>query len=129
MRVQHIFNGHIYAITNHAIACNSIFDNKKLCTRFLSKVNFYLAPLYQILHYVLHDNQFQIIVKMASREEFEEYYMRKKGKQPMQNDIPLSTHIYSQEMANLLASTAIHNNRKFVRTGAIFTRRFTKDLA
>jgi hypothetical protein len=128
MKVQHVFNGHIYLISNHAVACNSIFENSELCTRFLEKVDLYLSPLCEILHYVLHDNQFQLLVKIASKEAFIKYYRNKKGEKIKEKDIPFSTHLFSQAVANLLASTAIHYNRKYNRTGALFARRFTKTL-
>lgn len=128
MKVQHIFNGHFYLITNHAVASNSIFDNKVLCERFLRKVEFYLSPLCEVLHYVMHENQFQLVVKMASREAFEAYYWKKNGLAMEGKEVPFSTHIFSQAMANLQSSTAIHYNRKFGRTGALFARRFAKVL-
>ena len=128
MKVQHIFNDHLYVISNHVVACNSIFNSPLLCSRFLEKIDLYLSPLCKVLQYIIHENQFQLIVKISSRKDFEEYYRKKKGEELDDESIPFSTHIFSQAMANLQASAAIHFNRKFGRTGAIFARRFSKEL-
>lgn len=129
MQVDHLFDSHIYIITNHAVARNLLFRDKYLCRRFLEKLDKYLSSLCQIMHYCLDDNQFQIIVKLRDREAFIEYYIKKYGLAESEQDkIPASNYIFSQAMANLQSSTAIHFNRSFGRTGALFARRFQKVL-
>jgi hypothetical protein len=70
-----------------------------------------------------------MIVKIKSRDALCDFYRMKKGDDSLTDeDIPLVTHIFSQQMANLQSSTAIHFNRKFNRIGALFSRRFTRFL-
>lgn len=123
----HFFNDHIYELHSHAVARNPIFTDKDLCQRFLEKVNKYLSPLCEILHYTIQGNQFRILIKLRSRNDFIKYYGRRKQVYN-EAEIPFTTHIFSQAMSNLLASTAIHFNRKFGRTGALFSRRFFRRL-
>lgn len=129
MKVDHIFEGHIYLISNHAVAVNGLFQDTRLSIRFLNKMEKYLSPLCEILHYVIDDDQFQILVKIKNRQSFCSFYKAKKdlGADDDTN-IPLSSHIFSQAMANLQSSAAIHYNRKFGRSGALFARRFQKSL-
>lgn len=129
MQVDHIFEGHIYLISNQSVAVNGLFSDSELSLRFLEKMEKYIAPLCQIIHYVIDDDQFQILVKMKSRAAFCEYYRNKKEDVELEeNKIPWSTHIFSQAMANLQSSAAIHYNRKTGRQGALFARRFRKRL-
>jgi hypothetical protein len=129
MQVDHIFENHIYLISNQAVAVNGLFRDSDLSVRFLERMEKYLSPICKILHYVIDDDQFQILVKMAVREDFCNYYRHKKQDDELEESkIPLSTHIFSQAMANLQSSAAIHYNRKVGRQGALFARRFRKRL-
>jgi len=77
----------------------------------------------------LLNHEFQLVLKIRSREKFCIYYREKHEKDDLsEEEIPFSTYIFSQAMANLLASAAIHFNRKYGRTGALFARRFYKQL-
>lgn len=127
MRVHHLFENQIYMISNHAVARNPLFKDKYMCIRFLKKIDLYLGPICKILHYCLDQNQFQILVKLNDRDSFCRYYLGKKMNIDEEN-IPHSSHIFSQAMANLQSSAAIHFNRKNSRTGALFARRFSKHL-
>jgi hypothetical protein len=129
MNVKYLFNDQIYIISNHAVAANPIFRYDYLCERFLEKMEFYLSDLCTIFHYVFDDNQFQIMLRLAPREDFCEYYRKKKGNEALgEHAIPHSSYLFSQAMANLQASMAIHINRTQKRTGALFARRFSKHL-
>lgn len=129
MKVKYLFNDQIYIISNHAVAANPIFRNKEMCKRFLKKIDFYLSDLCTIYHYVFDDNQFQILLRLTSRTKFCEYYRRKKENKTLsEKEIPHSTYIFSQAMANLQASLAIHFNRGQKRSGALFARRYHKRL-
>lgn len=129
MQAKHIFNGHIYLISSHSVARNPLFHNRELCSRFLRKLDHYLGPLCEILQYSLLNHEFQLVLKIRSREKFCIYYREKHEKDDLsEEEIPFSTYIFSQAMANLLASAAIHFNRKYGRTGALFARRFYKQL-
>jgi hypothetical protein len=129
MRACHLFENAIYVISNHAVARNPIFTDKAYCVRFLQKANKYLSPICEIMQYSLDQNQFHFLVKLKSRAIFCSHY-RKKNKNaelPVEK-IPHETYIFSQAMANLQSSTAIHFNRKEKRTGALFARRYYKHL-
>jgi len=127
MNVKYVKNNQFYLIANHAVAKNEIFNKKYFRIRLRKKVNIYLNPVCEIISMSIHKNQFQLIVKLASRDSFIRYYKsRPRYKLKKDKLIPESTYIFSQVMANLQASIAIHFNRKLDRTGAVFARRFTK---
>jgi hemerythrin len=129
MRAYHLFENHIYIVSNHAVARNPIFTNKAYCIRFLEKIDLYLGSICKILHYSLDQNQFQLMIKLNDRKSFCDYYTaKKKGQGRDEANIPHSSYIFSQAMANLQSSTAIHFNRKEGRTGALFARRYYKHL-
>lgn len=129
MKVKKIFPERLYVVSNFAVARNPIFSDQKLCLRFLKKLEKYLAPVCHILHYNLDDNQFQLIIEIKGQEVINEFYRKKKNEPDLKNEeIPAATKIFSQQMANLQASTAIHFNRKYKRLGALFARRFSKIL-
>lgn len=119
----------MYVISNFTVALNTIFLDGDLCNRFLKKIEKYLSPLCKVIHYCLDDNQFHLIVMMKNREAFCDFYRLKKGDESLiDQEIPFCSYIFSQQMANLQSSTAIHFNRKFKRLGALFARRFSKIL-
>jgi hypothetical protein len=129
MRARHLFENAIYVLSNHAVARNPIFTDKAYCSRFLQKANKYLSPICEILQYSLDQNQFHILVRVKSRSEFCSYYRsKKKDRSIPEEKIPHETYIFSQAMANLQSSAAIHFNRKEQRTGALFARRYYKHL-
>lgn len=127
MNVRYIEEGKTYVITNHAVAKNHLFKDKHYCTYFIRGVKKYLSSICELVSYSLDGDQFNLIFKMGTRSDFREYYIRKKKSQGKEvGVVPLSTYIFSQAMANLQASMAIHLNRKENRTGALFARRFSK---
>lgn len=129
MRVKYVDLQNIYLISNHCVALNAMFDPSYYSRRFKNKVKDYLLPLCEILALTIHDNQFQLVVKLRARSDFETYYINKEKKKGREiSKIPESTYIFSQAMANLQSSMAIHFNRREGRTGAVFARRFTKVL-
>jgi hypothetical protein len=129
MEPTHLFEGHIYVISNTAVAKNPLFNNKTYCRRFLEKMNYYLSDLCEILHYNIDKNQYQLIVRLFDRKQICAYYRNKHSEWELEeHEIPFTTHIFSQAMANLQSSTAIHFNRKECRFGALFARRFSREL-
>jgi hypothetical protein len=129
MKVKYLFNDQMYLISNHAVAANPIFRNEYFCQRFLEKIEFYLSELCKIHYYIFDDNQFQILLSLSSRERFCAYYRDKKGNAHLnKSSVPPSNYIFSQAMANLQSSLAIHFNRSQGRTGALFARRYSKRL-
>lgn len=128
-KVDHFFENNIYLIKNFAVARNPLFKNSYYRKRFLEKMDLYLSPLCQILHYVIDIDQYQIVIKVAGRETFLKYYKTKIEAQDIPHAlIPPSTHILSQVISNLQSSSAIHLNRKEGRKGSLFAQRFKKEL-
>lgn len=127
MKVKYIEEGETYVIANHAVAKNAIFRLGYYKRRLERQIMSYLSPVCSILSVVIHEDQFQLVVKMYSRQEFRDFYINKRLQEKKEvGEIPESTYIFSQIMANLQSSIAIHFNRKEDRTGAVFARRFTK---
>lgn len=129
MKVHYVEVDKTYLIANHAVAKNLIFRSPYFKNRIRSKVGQYLSAVCTIHKISIHDNQFQILVRLKSREEFINYYREQKDDENLSvEEIPESTYIFSQIMANFQASIAIHFNRTTKRTGAVFARRFSKIL-
>lgn len=127
MKVQHFFEESIYVISNYAVARNPLFSEKYYCKRFLRKVAHYLGPICDILSYGLMDNEFQLLIRLKSREVILDHYRSKLDDFEIESHkIPESTYIFSQCMANLQSSTAIHFNRREGRQGALFAARFQR---
>lgn len=129
MRAKHLFEENIYVLSNFVVAKNGLFREKKDCARFQEKIDFYLTPICEIYQYYIGVDQFHLIIRLKNRQAIEEYYRSIKCEGNISEaEIPLSTYIFSQAMANLQSSTAIHFNRKNGRKGAVFARRFYKHL-
>lgn len=94
MNQVHLFNDHIYEIHSHAVARNPIFIDRLICRRFLDKVDKYLKPLCEILHYSFHNNQYSMIVKLKSRQAFLDYELAKKVG-IAEEEVGFTTHIFS----------------------------------
>jgi hypothetical protein len=95
---------------------------------FKQKMEFYLGDICNILNYCLNDNEFQLLVKLKSRPNFEELFIKKKKAEIPSEDIPHSTYIFSQQMANLQVSLVKKINFKFKRTGTLIASRFKREL-
>ena len=129
MSAKHLFADQIYVISNFVVARNALFKNKRYCRRFLQKIDRYLSPICEIYHYRINVDQFHIILRLGDRKTIENYYRNKHSDPNLESsEIPHESYIFSQAMANLQASTAIHFNRKNGRKGAIFARRFQRRL-
>jgi hypothetical protein len=129
MRAKHLFEEHIYVISNFVVAKNYLFLDKRSCRRFLEKIDLYLSPICKIYNYYINVDQFHLIVRLNDRQAFENYYRNKKSDSELaSSEIPHESYIFSQAMANLQSSAAIHFNRNNGRKGAIFARRFQKHL-
>lgn len=129
MNVKYIEENRTYVITSHMVARNNMFFKVYYCQRFISQFYKYLSPLCELVSYSFSAYEFTMVIKTFDRNSFVDYYKLKqirKGKEI--GLVPESTYIFSQAVANLLASMAIHFNRKEGRTGAMFARRFRKVL-
>ncbi len=126
---KHVFEGGIYLLTNIGVARNPIFHNQESIERFKEKANDYLSPLCKIIAFAFNDNQWELLVQMKTREEFINFYRKKhKNENILEFLIPESSIIYSQEMANLQSGFAKHINWLYKRVGALFYRRYQKEL-
>ncbi len=106
-----------------------IFRNEEYVNRFKQKADDYLSPICNILGYAFHDNQWELLVQMKTREEFINFYRKKhKNENILEFLIPESAIIYSQEMANLQSGFVKHFNWCNKRVGALFYRRYQKEL-
>jgi hypothetical protein len=128
-KTKHLFNEAVYLISNKTVARNPLFCNKQLCRRFLMKIDQFLSPLCDILAYSIDNTEFQLIVKLHSRSVFCEFYkQRTPDKEILDNEIPLSTYIFSKAVSDLLVSTVKHFNYHHGRSGALFMRRYFRRL-
>ena len=123
--------GEIYLVSNHAVARNPMFSELSLQKFFIEKVKKYLEPISEIVSYNLHSHEFQLLLKTKDREDFEQYFIDKKRRKKIKvkkEDIPESTNIFSQAMANLQVSFVKKLNYKYGRTGSLMARRFSRKL-
>ncbi len=125
----HLFEENVYLLSNHSVALNPMFRNKDMQDYFLNKMEFYLSPVSNVLAYHLSDNSFELLVKLKDRATFEEHYRNKNTKKFMEDrEIPETTYIISQAMANLQVSLAKHFNFVEKRSGTLMAARFARKL-
>lgn len=127
-KTVHLFENSLYHISSSCNARNPLFINKAICDRFLEKVDHYLAPLCDILHYSIVNNEVQLIVKLKDRKTIINAYKKRKNDKVSFKDIPPSTYIFSKAMSDLLVSTVKHFNYHFQRKGGMIARRFKRNL-
>ncbi len=128
-KTQHLFEERVYLISNHSVARNPMFSSEEMQLYFAKRMEHYLTPICDILAYNLKDDEFQLLVKLKKREDFEKYFKQKmKSKKKFLQDVPESTYIFSQAMANLQVSFVKHFNWKYGRSGTLVARRFGRKL-
>ena len=129
MYTHHLFEDHVYLISNQSVARNPMFSSLDMQVYFLKKMEHYLNPLSEIIAYCLNDNEFQLLVRLKSRSHFEEHFMSKKGNGDLDVlDVPESCYIFSQAMANLQVSFVKHFNWKYERSGTLMAQRYRRRL-
>lgn len=129
MKTPYVFNDFCYVLSNFGVASNPIFLQKEDAKNFKRRIEKHLSSLCEILSFNFTNHEFQLVVSLKDREAFEGFYLKKhKKKQLAIEDIPESTYILSQEMANIQSGYAKHFNYKYERKGAVFARRFSKNL-
>lgn len=124
---NHLFEDGIYLISNHAVAKNPMFATEKMQKYFLNSMKQHLASICKIMAYNLNGHEFQILVKLESREVFENYYMNRKNSSAI-TTIPDTTYLFSQAMANLQVSFVKHFNFVFKRSGTLMAGRYKRRL-
>ncbi len=126
---KHLLENQTYLIENHSVARNPLFADDEVRGHFIRGMKKYLSPLCKIISYNLNDQEFQILLRLKDREFFENAFLRKeKNKAFSLSDIPESTYIFSQAMANLQVSLVKFVNYRFGRTGSLMARRFGRTL-
>ena len=131
MKVRYTRNDNCYELTNYAATNNPIFRSEEEVNNFKIRVKNHISPLCEIMGFSFFNDHYQILVSLKDRETFELFYMEKmesKGVSVALGEIPLSTYILSQEMANVQSGYAKWFNFKHNRYGVVFGRRYTKEL-
>lgn len=128
MKTIHLFEDHIYLICNHSVARNPMFSSPLMQKYFKLKMEKYLMPISDILAYSITGNEFQILVKLKSRQIFCTYYNSYKKEAISDAEIPDTTYIFSQAMANLQVSFVKHFNFSHKRSGTLVASRFGRKL-
>ncbi len=122
-------NGNCYLLTNFSDNNNPMFLSEEDIENFIRRIEKHLSPLCEILGYTFHNDQFLILVVLRDRQTFIDYYLSQKdGEEIQEVQIPESTYILSQSMANLQSGYALYFNKKYKRYGSLFGRRYTKVL-
>ena len=127
-KTTHLFEEHVYLISNHSVARNPMFSVVEMQNYFIAKMEKYLFPISEIIAHCLNDNEFQLLVKLKPREDFEEHFISKQKDKILHNEIPESTYIFSQAMANLQVSFVKHFNYKYNRSGTLVAARYGREL-
>ena len=128
MKTKHLFENGYYFISNKAVAKCFMFKDKGDCVRFKLKMDQYLGPLCDVMAYGLTHDEFQILVRLKSREAFEKYFQSKFGSNGDLNFIPETTYIFAQAMANLQSGYVKYFNYKYERDGGLMKSRYNRSL-
>ena len=129
MKTQHLFEEGYYLIRNKSVAKCFLFKDDYDCNRFKSKIDTYLSPLCDILAYGFLQDEFQMIVRLKSREVFESYFKKKYEKVIDRVEvIPDTTYIFAQAMSNLQSGYAKWFNYKYERDGGLMAGRYHREL-
>ncbi len=128
MKTIHLFEEHIYLISNHSVARNPMFSSPSMQNYFKLKMEKYLKPIAEIIAYSLIGNEFLMLVKLKKRDDFSAHYLSNPKNVIPEDEIPESTYIFSQAMANLQVSFVKHFNHLHKRSGTLVASRFGRKL-
>ena len=138
MKVDHVFGGHIYVISNFGVARNPLFKQEEDIGIFKENMLKYLGELCEIYAYSHEQNQFQYLVRIKEREVLETFFFKKQAASRknvshnlygLESTVPPESYlIFSQEVSNCLNSYAKKFNRKYERKGGLFGDRYQKYL-
>lgn len=127
MKKNHLHEERYYLIRNCAVARNPIFISESIQSFFKEKMEDYLSPISKIIAYSLKGHEFKILLKLASREVFDDYYQSKIKDREAYLETPESTYIFSQVMSNLQVSLVKRINHKYNRSGTLMAGRFKRE--
>ncbi len=129
MKTKHLFEDACYLIGNKAVAKCFLFGDEKDCIRFRHNIDHHLGEICEILAYGFSKDEFQMVIKMKSRKEIEDYYKNKYSKLYNQEKfIPETTYIFAQAMANLQSGYAKYFNFRYDRDGGLMKGRYNRVL-
>ncbi len=129
MKTKHLFEDACYLIGNKAVAKCFLFGDEKDCIRFRHGIDHHLGEICDVLAYGFSKDEFQLLVKLKSRKEIEEYYKKKYCKMYSQDKfIPETTYIFAQAMANLQSGYAKYFNYRYKRDGGLMKGRYFRSL-
>jgi hypothetical protein len=129
MKVKYTKNNNCYVLTNFADSNNPIFQSEIEVENFKLRINEKLKELVEIISFDFSNDQYQMLVSLNSRNSFVSYYRSKHSDIEIEEaEIPESTYILSQEMANIQSGYAKWFNHMHKRFGSVFGRRYTKIL-
>ena len=129
IKAQHLFENGIYLISNHAVAKNRMFDDKNMQDFFHVQIEKYLSPLCEILAYCYHTDEFQLLVKLRSKEVITQHFLSKKRNRNLSlSEAPDATYVFSQAMSNLQVSFVKYYNFINGRNGTLMAGRFKRKL-
>ena len=129
MKVRYTRNENCYVFTNFADSNNPLFTCEEEVDNFKKRINEHLKEICEILCFNFSNMEYQMLVSLNKRKDFVEFYRKKyENDQIKEQDIPDSTFILSQEMANIQSGYALWFNYRHHRFGSVFGRRYTKIL-
>ena len=129
MKTQHLFEEGYYLIRNKSVAKCFLFKDEYDCNRFKEKIDICLSPLCDVLAYGFLQDEFQMVVRLKSREVFEAYFQEKYEKVIDRVEvIPETTYIFAQAMSNLQSGYAKWFNYKYERDGGLMAGRYMREL-
>ncbi len=129
INVEYTEERNCYLFTNFSDSNNPMFTCIEEIQDFKERAFKHLCDIVEILAFGFHTDHYQLVLVLKSREEFEEFYRIKKNAPDLDAvEIPESTYILSQEIANICSGYAKMFNSKHDRFGSLFGRRYTKIL-
>lgn len=129
LNVEYTEEGNCYLLTNFSDSNNPLFTCKEEIEDFKKRVIDHLEEIAEIIAFGFHTDHYQLLLVLKSRIDFEEFYRKKKEDPNIDvTEIPESTYILSQEVANISSGYAKMFNAKYKRFGSLFGRRYTKIL-
>ena len=128
-RTTHIFEDGYYHIWNKSVSKSFMFKDEQDFERFKTNIRKYLDPICDIMAYNLLNEEFQLVLRMKSREIIEEYFMEKHTKQYEKlGIIPETTYIFARAMANMQSAYVKWFNFKYSRDGGLMGSRYGRML-
>ena len=129
METTHLFEDAYYLVGNKSVAKCFMFKDENDCQRFKTKIDYHLKPLCDVIGFGLLKDEFQLLVKLKSREVFEDYFVKRYEYRPESgNVIPETTYIFAQAMSNLQSGYAKYFNYKYERDGGLMCGRYFREL-